>query len=62
MSDNGIEALVRGPSDCKLKELRIANCQNITGKILPIIISNCPDLEIFVFHGCKMIEGKDWEK
>ncbi|KAI4463467.1 hypothetical protein MML48_4g00014156 [Holotrichia oblita] len=56
VSDNGLEALVKGPSGHNLIEFRVADCANVTGQILPVIIANCPKLEVFVFHGCKMIQ------
>ncbi|KAK9681371.1 Leucine rich repeat [Popillia japonica] len=56
VSDNGLEALVKGPSGRNLIEFRVADCPNVTGNILPVIIANCPKLEVFVFHGCKMIQ------
>lgn len=57
VSNKGVEALVKGSSGKKLKELRLADCVNLTGHVLYKVMSNCPNLEVFVFHGCKMIQG-----
>lgn len=57
ITDNGIEAFIKGPSSSKLREFRIGDCINITGKIFPAMLSNCPNLEVFVVHGCKLVQG-----
>ncbi|GJQ82389.1 hypothetical protein Trydic_g452 [Trypoxylus dichotomus] len=56
ISDRGVESLVKGPSGGKLVEFRLGDCVNVTGQILPAITANCPKLEVFVFHGCKIIQ------
>ena len=42
--------VVTGPSSINLKELRIAECPNLTTSVLRAVVDNCVNLEVFIFY------------
>ncbi|KAF2883673.1 hypothetical protein ILUMI_22488 [Ignelater luminosus] len=50
VTNDGIKKLVNGASGANIKELRLANCKNITSEILDIITRHCPSIQVLVFY------------
>lgn len=50
VTNDGIKKLVNGASGMNIKELRLANCKNITSEILDIITTHCPNIQVLVFY------------
>lgn len=55
VSDSGVVALVSGPCAKKLEEVHMGYCVNLTDEAVEAVLTACPQICIFLFHGCPLI-------
>lgn len=55
VSDVGIMKLVSGQCAASLTEVHINGCQKVTDEAVEAIMQFCPQISIFIFHGCPNI-------
>nr|XP_012805551.2 protein AMN1 homolog isoform X1 [Jaculus jaculus] len=55
VSDSGVFALLSGPCAKKIEEIHMGYCVNLTDKAVKAVLTSCPQICIFLFHGCPLI-------
>ncbi|KAM9229585.1 protein AMN1 homolog isoform 1-T1 [Trichechus inunguis] len=55
VSDSGVIALVSGPCSKKLEQIHMGHCVNLTDEAVEAVLTCCPQICIFLFHGCPLI-------
>lgn len=55
VTDNGMMSLVSGQCAQSLNEIHINGCQAVTDEGVEAVLQFCPQISIFIFHGCPNI-------
>ncbi|KAG9330274.1 hypothetical protein JZ751_025940 [Albula glossodonta] len=55
VTDEGVVGLATGVCSNNLKELQMARCQFLTDEAVTAVLTHCPNIRIFNFHGCPLI-------
>ncbi|NXA38825.1 AMN1 protein, partial [Eudromia elegans] len=58
VTDDGVIALVSGTCSKNLKEIHMEQCVNLTDVAVEAVLTCCPEIYIFLFHGCPLITGE----
>ncbi|NXT19420.1 AMN1 protein, partial [Syrrhaptes paradoxus] len=58
VTDDGVVALVSGTCSENLKEIHMERCVNLTDVAVEAVLTCCPKIHIFLFHGCPLITGR----
>ncbi|KAH3726036.1 protein AMN1 homolog [Dreissena polymorpha] len=53
--DSGVLKMVSGPCGKTLRELDISGCERVTDDAVEAVLQFCPQIDIFLFHGCRNI-------
>ncbi|XP_025972707.2 protein AMN1 homolog isoform X2 [Dromaius novaehollandiae] len=61
VTDDGVIALVSGTCSKNLKEIHMERCVNLTDVAVEAVLTCCPKIHIFLFHGCPLITGEKLE-
>lgn len=61
VTDMGVIGLATGLCSNNLKELQLARCGNLTDEAVTAILTHCPNIRIFNFHGCPHITDRSRE-
>ncbi|XP_063053050.1 protein AMN1 homolog isoform X2 [Engraulis encrasicolus] len=61
ITDTGVIGLATGVCASRLKEIHMSGCTNLTDEAVIFILSNCPNIETFQFHGCPLMTDRAWE-
>ncbi|KAI1883363.1 hypothetical protein AGOR_G00230650 [Albula goreensis] len=55
VTDEGVVGLATGVCSNNLKELQMARCQFLTDEAVTAVLTHCPNIRIFNFHGCPLM-------
>ncbi|XP_036383706.1 protein AMN1 homolog [Megalops cyprinoides] len=55
VTDVGVVGLATGVCSSNLRELQMARCQFLTDESVTAVLTHCPKIRIFNFHGCPLI-------
>ncbi|KAJ8382727.1 hypothetical protein SKAU_G00035050 [Synaphobranchus kaupii] len=58
VTDEGVVGLAAGVCSGSLKELQMARCQFLTDVAVTAVLTHCPNIRIFNFHGCPLISDQ----
>ncbi|KAJ8269552.1 hypothetical protein COCON_G00121590 [Conger conger] len=58
VTDEGVVGLATGVCSGSLKELQMARCQFLTDVAVMAVLTHCPSIRIFNFHGCPLISDQ----
>ncbi|XP_071625252.1 protein AMN1 homolog [Heliangelus exortis] len=58
VTDDGVVALVSGTCSKNLKEVHMERCVNLTDVAVEAVLTCCPKIHIFLFHGCPLITDR----
>ncbi|XP_013028496.3 protein AMN1 homolog isoform X4 [Anser cygnoides] len=58
VTDDGVIALVSGVCSKNLKEIHMERCVNLTDVAVEAVLTCCPKIHIFLFHGCPLITDR----
>ncbi|NXO02494.1 AMN1 protein, partial [Rhinopomastus cyanomelas] len=58
VTDNGVVALVNGTCSKNLKEIHMVCCVKLTDVAVEAVLTCCPNMHIFLFHGCPLITDR----
>ncbi|XP_019912124.1 protein AMN1 homolog isoform X1 [Esox lucius] len=58
VTDEGVIGLATAQCSNSIKELQLARCRNLTDKAVKAVLTNCPNIQIFIFTGCPLITGE----
>ncbi|XP_032913484.1 protein AMN1 homolog isoform X1 [Catharus ustulatus] len=58
VTDDGVVALVSGRCSKNLKEIHMERCVNLTDVAVEAVLTCCPKIHIFLFHGCPLITDR----
>uniref|UniRef100_A0A8U7MAC8 Protein AMN1 homolog n=1 Tax=Corvus moneduloides TaxID=1196302 RepID=A0A8U7MAC8_CORMO len=58
VTDDGVVALVSGTCSKNLKEIHMERCVNLTDIAVEAVLTCCPKIHIFLFHGCPLITDR----
>uniref|UniRef100_A0A8C3JVL9 Protein AMN1 homolog n=1 Tax=Calidris pygmaea TaxID=425635 RepID=A0A8C3JVL9_9CHAR len=58
VTDDGVVALVSGTCSKNLKEIHMERCVNLTDVAVEAVLTCCPKIHIFLFHGCPLVTGR----
>ncbi|XP_062317004.1 protein AMN1 homolog isoform X2 [Osmerus eperlanus] len=58
VTDVGVTGLATGLCSNNLKELQLARCSNLTDRAVTAVLTHCPNIRIFNFHGCPHITDR----
>ncbi|NWX19150.1 AMN1 protein, partial [Aegotheles bennettii] len=58
VTDDGVVALVSGTCSKNLKEINMECCVNLTDVAMEAVLTSCPKINIFLFHGCPLITDR----
>ncbi|NXF09999.1 AMN1 protein, partial [Smithornis capensis] len=58
VTDDGVVALVSGTCSENLKEIHMERCVNLTDVAVEAVLTCCPKIHIFLFHGCPLITDR----
>uniref|UniRef100_H0ZMK7 Protein AMN1 homolog n=1 Tax=Taeniopygia guttata TaxID=59729 RepID=H0ZMK7_TAEGU len=58
VTDDGVVALVSGTCSKNLKEIHMERCVNLTDISVEAVLTCCPKIHIFLFHGCPLITDR----
>ncbi|KAL9854374.1 protein AMN1 homolog [Geothlypis trichas] len=58
VTDDGVVALVSGRCSKNLKEIHMECCVNLTDIAVEAVLTCCPKIHIFLFHGCPLITDR----
>ncbi|XP_060101719.1 protein AMN1 homolog [Heteronotia binoei] len=61
VTDDGVIALVSGICSKNLKEIHMERCVNLTDIAVEAVLTCCPMIYIFLFHGCPLITDRSQE-
>ncbi|XP_033018584.1 protein AMN1 homolog isoform X1 [Lacerta agilis] len=61
VTDDGVIALVSGMCSKNLKEIHMERCVNLTDIAVEAVLTCCPRIYIFLFHGCPLITDRSRE-
>ncbi|XP_062472536.1 protein AMN1 homolog isoform X2 [Pezoporus occidentalis] len=61
VTDDGVVALVSGTCSENLKEIHMERCVNLTDVAVEAVLTCCPKIHIFLFHGCPLITDRSRE-
>ncbi|XP_065685343.2 protein AMN1 homolog [Patagioenas fasciata] len=58
VTDDGVTALVSGKCSKNLKEIHMERCVNLTDVAVEAVLTCCPKIHIFLFHGCPLVTDR----
>ncbi|KAJ8377273.1 hypothetical protein AAFF_G00261820 [Aldrovandia affinis] len=58
VTDEGVVGLATGVCSNSLKEIEMAHCQFLTDKAVTAVVTHCPNIRIFNFHGCPLMTDR----
>ncbi|NXI52622.1 AMN1 protein, partial [Chloroceryle aenea] len=58
VTDDGVVALVSGTCSKSLKEVHMVRCVNLTDVAVEAVLTSCPKIHIFLFHGCPLMTDR----
>ncbi|KAG5845211.1 protein AMN1 homolog [Anguilla rostrata] len=58
VTDEGVIGLATGVCSGSLKELNMVRCQFVTDEAVTAVLTHCPKIRIFNFHGCPLISDQ----
>ncbi|NXL83436.1 AMN1 protein, partial [Alectura lathami] len=58
VTDDGVVALVSGTCSKNLMEIHMQRCVNLTDVAVEAVLTYCPKIEIFLFHGCPLVTDR----
>ncbi|KAM9030012.1 protein AMN1 homolog isoform 2-T3 [Ara ararauna] len=61
VTDDGVVALVSGTCSENLKEIHMERCVSLTDVAVEAVLTCCPKIHIFLFHGCPLITDRSRE-
>ncbi|XP_042562750.1 protein AMN1 homolog [Clupea harengus] len=61
VSDEGVVSLATGVCANSLKEIHMSGCSNLTDEAVISVLTNCPNIRTFIFHGCPLITDRSRE-